>query len=149
MRVFDVSYGRDQRFALAWTPSVGGDAVAGDDDPDGDETEKPMARFARVKQLLDESIDAWKERMGRDPYLSMHSRTFGWADKAQLLASKAFGKQLIADDKVGNGKGRQTELVRALTTGSGRYRQMPSGGPFMAEDEVQEIVDWIDDGCPD
>ena len=108
-----------------------------------------MARFARIRQLLDESIDAWKERTGRDPSLSMHGPAFGWADKAQLVASKAFGKQLIADDKIGNGNGDQTELVRSLTTGSPPFAQMPSGGPFMADDEIQEIVDWIDDGCPD
>ena len=108
-----------------------------------------MVRFARVKQLLDESIDAWKGRTGREPSLSLHGPTFGWADKAELLASKALEKQLIADDKIGNGNGEQTELVQALKTGSPPFAQMPSGGPFMADDEIQEVVDWIDDGCPD
>ncbi len=43
----------------------------------------------------------------------------------------------------------ETALVMALRRGLGSIPIMPMGGPFLTEDEVQEVVRWIDQGMPE
>ena len=43
----------------------------------------------------------------------------------------------------------RSESVIDLKTGLNGKPRMPDGGPYLTDAEVQEIVDWIDAGCPD
>jgi hypothetical protein len=106
-------------------------------------------KFADVKALLDKAVAGWREAHGREPNLSQHSASFGWTTRAELLSAKAFGKRLIAPEFIGNGRGRETALVVALTTGVSPFPRMPSDGPFLTEDEIATIAAWIDLGAPD
>ena len=108
--------------------------------------------FKRVKDILDQGIKTWENTPGNDnpADLSGHGSTFSWETKAKLLDAVGHGKRLIQGDMIGNGKGNQTNLIIDLRTGlSGPASRMPQGGPFIPEDQVKEIEDWINDGCPD
>jgi hypothetical protein len=106
-------------------------------------------RFADVKALLDKAIAGWREANGREPDLSLHSASFGWTTRAELLSAEAFGQHLIAPEFIGNGRGRETALVVALTTGVPGFPRMPLDGPFLTDDEIAMITAWIDVGAPD
>ena len=45
--------------------------------------------------------------------------------------------------------GEETALIISLRKGLGSIPKMPMGGPFLKEEEIQEIVDWIDGGMPE
>jgi anaerobic selenocysteine-containing dehydrogenase len=157
---YDYWHGKDLEIAEEWLTSQGvphpanieegdnaDDSQGGSSNEDREERTE-MASFERVKEILDAAIGGWKQRAGRDPNLTMHGNPFGWATKAELLASAAFGRKLIEENQIGNGNGAETELIAALKTGSAPFSRMPSGGPFVSDAEIQEIVDWIDAGCP-
>ena len=108
-----------------------------------------MLGFAAVQTILNEAIAGWKDANGQDPNLAIHSGNFGWDTKAQLLAATAFNLPLIDPTKIGNGKGDQTNLVIALRAGVSGFQRMPDGGPFLQDDKIQTIVQWIDAGAPD
>ena len=108
-----------------------------------------MVNFPRVKEILDGAIAGWKDRTGRNPKLDVHDSSFSWETREKLLNGKAFGRELIEDDKIGNSRGSETHLVVSLTTGVSPFRRMPSVGPYLSAEEIDEIVQWIDDGCPE
>jgi hypothetical protein len=103
--------------------------------------------FVRVKQILDQAISDWRQVNG-DPDLTGHGATFSWDTKAQLLSAVGHGKRLIQPEVIGNNQGSKANLIVDLRTGFNGMR-MPRGGPFLADALIQEIVDWIDAGCPD
>lgn len=78
-----------------------------------------------------------------------HEGHIGWVSKQDLAGSNPYNKVLIEDDKVGNGRAEETNLVRILRGPIGGYRRMPSGGPYLSPDEIKEIAQWIDEGMPD
>ena len=43
----------------------------------------------------------------------------------------------------------ETALVVSLRRGLGSIPKMPMGGPFLKEEEIQEIEQWIDAGMPE
>jgi hypothetical protein len=45
--------------------------------------------------------------------------------------------------------GDETNLVTSLRRGFGTIPRMPMSGPFVKEDEIQEVVRWIDSGMPE
>jgi hypothetical protein len=45
--------------------------------------------------------------------------------------------------------GEETNLVISLRKGFGNIPRMPMSGPFIKEEEIQEIVRWIDAGMPE
>ncbi|WP_315825588.1 MULTISPECIES: cytochrome c [unclassified Bradyrhizobium] len=104
--------------------------------------------FDRIKTILDQGLAAWEQQNG-PAALHGHGPTFKWDTKENLLAAIGHGKQLIQPDLVGK-DGASANLVIDLRTGiaSPAFR-MPKGGPFIPDAEVQEIVDWINQGCPD
>jgi hypothetical protein len=106
-----------------------------------------MVRFSRVKAILDSAVDAWRARTGREPNLAKHGNGFGWQNRQQLLSSFAFGKQLIAAEDIGTGRGKDSNLVVALREGVLPFPQMPLDGPFLNENELNEIIAWIDGGA--
>jgi hypothetical protein len=104
--------------------------------------------FQRVYDILEQGMAAWQQQNG-EADLSGHGATFKWDTKENLLAAVGHGKRLIQPEKIGN-DGANTNLIVDLRTGiSSPALRMPRGGPFIPDDQVQEIVDWIDQGCPD
>jgi hypothetical protein len=117
--------------------------------------EEKQVSFADVKKILNDGISVWQSANGRQAQLGGHGASFSWATKAALLAAVGHGRRLIQPDTVpgdgtgviGNGKGDQANLV--LDLGTGLPLRMPKGGPFISDENVQTIVDWINQGCPD
>jgi len=104
--------------------------------------------FARVKEILDKAMTAWEAQNGQSD-LSNHGPSFSWATNEQLKAAVGHGKRLIEPNKIGTGLASTTFLVIDLRTGTSPPLRMPKGGPFVPEDEILEIEQWIDAGCPD
>jgi len=107
--------------------------------------------FTDVKEVLDGVMAAWETKHNRTPDLpGVHADpNFGWGNRDQLLRSEGFGFRLIDPALIGNGQGHQTNLVLALTTGVMGLPQMPLDGPYLPQEQIDLIVRWIDDGCPD
>lgn len=105
--------------------------------------------FQRVKQILDDSVNAWTAAAGQPPDFSLHGPSFNWSTKANLLAAVGHGFRLIQPEVIGNGNGASANLILDLRTGVGGNPQMPKDGPFIPDSQIQEIVDWINAGCPD
>jgi hypothetical protein len=116
-------------------------------------------KWPRVKAILDGAIADWKAQHHRDPLLKQkHGPKFSW-DTKQALADAVVviggtSYRLIAPELVGNGRGRQTNLVIALSQPDGvdSNGQMPNDGPFLTDTHpsfIDEIVRWIDDNMPD
>lgn len=113
-------------------------------------TTQASVGFARVKQILDRLVEGREETL-----LFIHSDAFGWSDKAALTnaAARPFNAgpvySLIDPALVGVGRARETNLYKALTTGIAGYEQMPFGGPYATEEELEAIATWIDAGMPE
>jgi subtilisin family serine protease len=109
--------------------------------------------FVRVKQILDKVLADWTARTQNVPDLSRHRTNgkppFSWNTAAELRAAWGKGVQLIQSDVIGNGRGAEANLVLDLKAGLNGRPRMPIGGPYLTDAEVQEIIDWIDGGCPD
>jgi hypothetical protein len=108
--------------------------------------------FARVKQILDGALGAWKvQHHEPNPDLTSPAThdhpQFGWQTKQQLINSAPLGFKLIEAGK----PGKDTNLVKALrdATGVDDNGRMPRGGPFLLDTEIAEIVAWIDAGMLD
>ncbi len=103
-----------------------------------------------IQRILDESMRRWEETNGRSPKMSrVHDGPIGWSTKEQLLNSIAYGLRLIAEDKIGVGKAEETNLVKILRRSIGGWRRMPSRGPFLPDQDINTIAEWIDAGVPD
>lgn len=102
----------------------------------------------RVKVLLDAAVERWRDRMGFMPDLTIHGDNFGWNSRQQLASATAFGLRLIEPNKVGNNRGHETNLVKALKHGAPGFPPMPLGGPPVPKSEVAEIAHWVDMGMP-
>jgi len=106
--------------------------------------------WPRIKEILDESLRRWQDENGREPKMKIvHEGHIGWETKQELAESSPYGLVLISEDYVGNGKGAETNLVRILTNHIGAYRRMPSRGPYLPQEHIDEIIEWIDAGMPD
>lgn len=109
--------------------------------------------FARVKAILDKALADWAADNGTAPDLSHHNSVghppMTWSTAAELRGAWGKNVQLIQPEIVGNGRGGEANLVVDLKTGLNGKPRMPIGGPYVADAEIQEIVDWIDAGCPD
>lgn len=122
----------------------------------------PTPTFWDVKAILD-----WLAQGRTQQQLNAaHGTTFRWSSRAELLG--AFVQldptecrvgvdcyQLIPPEMIGNGKGDQTYLVRALRDAGGvdDWGQMPKNGnqdgQFATPLQIAVIVAWIDAGCPE
>jgi hypothetical protein len=110
----------------------------------------PDIRWPRVKEILEESLKRWEKEHGRKPAIkASHMGALAWETKEQLAESRPYDMQLIEPDKVGNGAARDTNLLKILTRSIGAYRRMPSRGPYLTAEEIDEIAGWIDNGMPD
>jgi hypothetical protein len=112
-------------------------------------------RFADIQAILNR-ITAGRSRQGMK---EVHSdQSFGWDTLGQLKGvvvrpDGQFGKAypLIDMDLVRQGRGAETNLVRALAdpTGVDSYGRMPYGGPYATPAEIQQIIDWLNAGLPE
>lgn len=112
-----------------------------------------MTKFEDVKMTLDTAIAGFEQRVGRAADLSDHGDAahgdMAWDTKEKLLAAWGHGRQLIQPEVVGNGRGEDANLVIDLRKGFGAVpKRMPLGGPFLSDAQIQAVVDWINDGCP-
>lgn len=106
--------------------------------------------WKRIKEILDNSLERWKSENGREPKMkAVHEGHIGWDSKHELAKSSPYDKQLIEPEKVGNGRAEETNLVKILRRNIGGFRRMPSRGPYLPNEEIDEIVRWIDAGMPD
>ncbi len=106
-----------------------------------------MTTFARVQQILNDALSAWEQKHGRPPVIAKHDPAFGWDTRDQLVQSVAFGVPLITQDRIDAHDGDHTNLVIALRTGVAPFPRMPIRGPFLTDELIQEIVDWINGGA--
>ena len=99
--------------------------------------------WPRVKEILDNCMERWKERWEREPYPGIHE--YYWETPQELQASVLNGYRSIEPGL----PGRETHLVRSLLRGCGTFGKMPLRGPFVPRSEVDEIAAWIDAGMPE
>ena len=100
-------------------------------------------RWPRVKQLLEEAMSRWETREGRKGLPGIHD--FHWDSPAHLANDSSMGTRFIEPGV----PAEETNLIIALRKGFGSIPRMPMNGPFVKTEEIQEIVDWIDDGMPE
>ena len=108
-------------------------------------TEEPQSvvYWPRVKEILDNIMERWKERWEREPYPGIHE--YYWETAKDLQESVLNGYRSIEPGLAG----KDTHLVKALARGCGTFGKMPLRGPFVSRDEVNEIIVWIDSGMPE
>ena len=108
-------------------------------------TEEPQSvvYWPRVKEILDNIMERWKERWEREPYPGIHE--YYWETAKDLQESVLNGYRSIAPGLAG----KDTHLVKSLARGCGTFGKMPLRGPFVSRDEVNEIIVWIDSGMPE
>ena len=99
--------------------------------------------WPRVKEILDALMARWEERRGRKPLPGIHR--FFW-DSPQQLANDVLSGIRAIEPGV---PGRETAFIRSLARAIGTWGKMPLRGPFLSEEELDEIVSWIDDGMPE
>ena len=116
----------------------------------------PTVVFAEVKAILDQAIADWTNDNGVAPdLLGKHQTTkFSWNTADELKNSQARGMPLIQPEVIKQTpkKGASANLVLALQgklpgTSGTFFPQMPNGGPYRTDAEIQVIIDWIDGGC--
>ena len=106
-------------------------------------SEDNVVYWPRVKEILDGIMERWKQRRGRDPLPGIHR--YYWDSPQQLAESMLCGIRAIEPGI----PGRETQFIRALARSVGTWGRMPLRGPFLAEEEIDEIVSWIDGGMPE
>ena len=99
--------------------------------------------WPRVKEILDGIMERWKQRRGRDPLPGIHR--YYW-DSAQQLAECVLSGIRAIEPGI---PGRETQFVKALARSVGTSGRMPLRGPFLSEEEIDEIVSWIDAEMPE
>ena len=85
----------------------------------------------------------WEERRGRKPLPGIHR--YYW-ESAERFANDTLSGIRAIEPGV---PGRETQLVRSLARTVGTWGRMPLRGPFLSEEEIDEVVSWIDAGMPE
>ena len=98
--------------------------------------------WTRVKEILDDLMARWEVKRGRRPLPGIHR--YYWDSPEQLANDVLSGIRAIEPGV----PGRETALVRSLARAIGTWGKMPLRGPFLNEEELDEIVSWIDAGMP-
>ncbi len=109
-----------------------------------------MNRFQRVVQILDEAIG------GPDVGIGSHRAFWRGLTRDQFVAKKVFNRDVVAV-----GEGAASNLVKALK-GEAPFGEdlenpppgasiprMPFGFSPVAEENIDFIERWVDDGCPE
>ena len=99
--------------------------------------------WPRVKKILDDLMARWEIKRGRRPLPGIHR--YYWDSRDQLANDVLSGIRAIEPGM----PARETALIRSLTRAIGTWGKMPLRGPFLSEEELDEIVSWIDAGLPE
>lgn len=100
-------------------------------------------RWPRVKEILDGIMKRWELREKRRGLPGIHD--YYWDTPQQLADDSAMGMKFIEPGI----PAKDTALVISLRRGLGSIPKMPMGGPFLKEEEIQVIEQWIDSGMPE
>lgn len=119
-------------------------------------TADPTPVFWDVKAILD-----WLTNHRTSQQLqSVHGTTFGWLTQQMLLDATVDLQDggptfpLIQGDMIGNGRGHEANLVKALRDRDGvaGNGQMPFGGngdgQLATQLQIETTIAWINLGCP-
>lgn len=102
-----------------------------------------VVRWPRVQQLLADVMRRWEQREDRRGMPGIHD--YYWDTPQQLANDAAMGTKFIEPGLPAD----ETGLIISLRRGFGSIPKMPMNGPFLKAEEIQEIVDWIDNGMPE
>ena len=102
-----------------------------------------IVRWPRVQQLLTGIMQRWELREKRRGLPGIHG--YYWDTPQELVNDEAMGLQFIEPGVPAS----ETALIVSLRRGFGSIPKMPMGGPFLKEEEIQEIERWIDAGMPE
>ncbi len=106
-------------------------------------SEGPDVKWPRVREILEGIMKRWEAREGRRGLPGIHD--YYWESPQHLANDSAMSMKFIEPGL----PAEETALIISLRQGLGSIPKMSMGGPFMKEDEIQEIVDWIDGGMPE
>lgn len=99
--------------------------------------------WPRVQQILSEIMQRWELREKRRGLPGIHG--YYWETPQELADDEAMGLKFIESGVPAS----ETALIVSLRRGLGSIPKMPMGGPFLKEEEIQEIERWIDAGMPE
>ncbi len=102
-----------------------------------------VVRWPRVKEILDGIMKRWEGREKRRGLPGIHD--YYWETPQQLANDSAMGMKFIEPGV----PPEETALIISLRRGLGSIPKMPMGGPFLKEEEIQEVEDWIGNGMPE
>ena len=100
-------------------------------------------RWPRVQEILTEIMQRWERREKRRGLPGIHG--YYWDTPQELAEDEAMGLKFIEPGV----PAAETALIVSLRRGFGSIPKMPMGGPFLKEEEIQEIERWIDAGMPE
>ena len=102
-----------------------------------------VVRWPRVQEILADIMQRWERREKRRGLPGIHG--YYWDTPQELAEDEAMGMKFIESGVPAS----ETALVVSLRRGLGSIPKMPMGGPFLKEEEIQEIEQWIDAGMPE
>lgn len=102
-----------------------------------------VVRWPRVQQILADIMQRWERREKRRGLPGIHG--YYWDTPQELADDEAMGMKFIEPGVAAS----ETALVVSLRRGLGSIPKMPMGGPFLKEEEIQEIERWIEAGMPE
>ena len=102
-----------------------------------------VVEWPRIKEILDAVMARWERREGRKGLPGIHD--YHWDNPQHLANDEAMGKKFIESGI----PAEETNLIISLRRGFGNIPRMPMSGPFVKEEDIQEVVDWIDAGMPE
>ncbi len=97
------------------------------------------ARLGQVRQILNRLTD----QHGGSPQHSSKGRFWNLSRDA-FLTGPVYGRPMIIEGDPDN-----SFLVKILQEQQGGFVRMPPGGPYITDEELEFIVEWIRDGAPD
>jgi hypothetical protein len=102
-----------------------------------------VVRWPRVKEILANIMGRWERREGRKGLPGVHG--YYWETPQELANDTSMGLKFIQPGIPAS----NTALIISLRKGLGSIPKMPMNGPFLKEEEIQEIERWIDSGMPE
>ena len=102
-----------------------------------------IVRWQQVRQILADIMQRWERREKRRGLPGIHG--YYWDTPQELANDEAMGMKFIEEGVPAS----ETALVVSLRQGLGSIPKMPMGGPFLAEEDIQAIEKWIDNGMPE
>ena len=106
--------------------------------------ENNVVYWSRIKEILDGFNGPLGRAPGQKP--SSWDSPVSTGETPQELAESVLSGIRAIEPGV---PGRETQFVRSLARSVGTWGRMPLRGPFLAEEEIDEIVSWIDAGMPE